>query len=82
VPNYARADAEEPDLDRHPKVLRTDRFVADLEPGDLLYIPAMWWHQARTITTSMSINLWWANGWRFGVVRAAEMFMKLRGLKL
>lgn len=30
-----------------------------LHPGDLLYIPKRWWHQVRTVETSVSINAWW-----------------------
>lgn len=32
--------------------------VADLEPGDLLYIPPMWLHEARALTPSLSVNVW------------------------
>jgi Cupin-like domain len=30
-----------------------------LDPGDLLYIPAKWWHHVRSIDTSASVNVWW-----------------------
>jgi hypothetical protein len=30
-----------------------------LLPGDLLYIPAKWWHHVRSIDTSASVNVWW-----------------------
>ncbi|KAG7337651.1 JmjC domain hydroxylase [Nitzschia inconspicua] len=30
-----------------------------LNPGDLLYIPAKWWHHVRSIDTSASVNVWW-----------------------
>jgi lysine-specific demethylase 8 len=33
--------------------------VADLEPGDALYIPAKWWHQVESLDLSASVNSWW-----------------------
>jgi len=35
------------------------RLECVLEPGDLLYIPSRWWHHARSIDTSASVNVWW-----------------------
>jgi hypothetical protein len=82
APNYARVDAEQPDLERFPRFGRVQLKLASLEPGDMLYIPSLHWHQARSLTDSVSINLWWADGVLREVVRLAEWFMKVRGLKL
>ena len=82
IPNFSQVDAEEPDLDRFPRFARATRQVAELEPGDMLYIPSLYWHQPRALTDSVSINLWWANGALREVVRAAEWFMRKRQLKL
>ena len=82
VPNYSPVDAEEPDLLRHPRFRDAPRLVADLEPGDLFYIPSLWWHQARSIDLSISVNLWWVTGPLVPVVKAAEWFMRVRELKL
>mmetsp|Transcript_17235 Transcript_17235/g.39975 ORF Transcript_17235/g.39975 Transcript_17235/m.39975 type:complete len:122 (-) Transcript_17235:61-426(-) len=29
-----------------------------LQPGDLLYIPAKWWHHVRSLDTAASVNVW------------------------
>jgi hypothetical protein len=81
APNYCRVDAEHPDLTRFPRFARAKVKQATLEPGDMLYIPSLYWHQARSLTDSVSINLWWADGVLRQVVRAAEWFMRARGLK-
>jgi hypothetical protein len=82
VPNYARVDAEQPDHARFPRFARALRHVAELEPGDVLYIPSLVWHQARSRDLSISINLWWANGALAALVRGAELFQRVRGLSL
>jgi len=82
VPNYSPVDAEAPDLDRYPRFRDAPLMIATLQPGDLLYIPSMWWHQAHSFETSISVNLWWVRGLLVPVVKAAEMFMRVRELKL
>jgi lysine-specific demethylase 8 len=83
VPNYSPVDAEAPDLARYPRFRDAPLMLAELEPGDLLYIPSLWWHQAHSRSTSVSVNLWWVRvSPMLAVVKAAELFMRLRDLKL
>jgi hypothetical protein len=82
VPNYSPVDAEQPDLSRFPRFRDAPLLRAIVEPGDLLYIPSLWWHQARSLSTSMSINLWWLRGPMVAVARLAELYMRARKLNL
>lgn len=34
-------------------------YEAMIEPGDVLYIPAHWWHNIDSLTASVSLNFWW-----------------------
>lgn len=50
------------DIELDPRVysLRTDaRFQVTVEPGQILFIPAYWWHHVRATDTSISVNQWW-----------------------
>ncbi len=53
---------ENPDFATHPrfaKALKTAT-VADLAPGDVLYIPYMWWHHVISNGAfNVQVNYWW-----------------------
>jgi hypothetical protein len=55
-------DFHAPDLDRFPRfaaAMETAQ-VADLEPGDALFIPSMWWHHVEASGPfNILVNYWW-----------------------
>ena len=56
------ARLESPDFDRYPRfraALETAS-VAELEPGDALFIPYMWWHHVVSLDAfNVLVNYWW-----------------------
>ena len=58
------ANLEEPDFATYPRLkdaIATAQ-VAELEPGDALYVPKYWWHHVQSMTPfNMLINYWWGN---------------------
>eukprot|EP00920_Eleutheroschizon_duboscqi_P040492 GHVT01096923.1.p1 GENE.GHVT01096923.1~~GHVT01096923.1.p1 ORF type:complete len:459 (+),score=13.06 GHVT01096923.1:899-2275(+) len=46
------------DKEKFPDFHEAPYFEAILEPGDLLYIPYNWWHTFKSLSTSISISLW------------------------
>ena len=58
------ASLEEPDFERFPKLKEAIAHaqVAELEPGDALYLPKYWWHHVQSLTPfNVLINYWWGN---------------------
>ena len=56
---------DDPDFVRYPKFQNAlaAACTADLEPGDALYIPYMWWHHVQmTGPFNVLVNYWWARG--------------------
>ena len=55
-------DVAAPDLDRFPRYADAlaQAEVAELEPGDALYLPSLWWHavEGRNEIGAM-VNFWW-----------------------
>ncbi|SDA20992.1 cupin-like domain-containing protein [Sphingomonas sp. NFR15] len=55
-------DLRAPDLARYPRFAEALRVaqVFDLEPGDVLVYPALWWHNVEALDAfNILINYWW-----------------------
>jgi hypothetical protein len=55
-------DFENPDFEKYPrfKTALEHAQVADMEPGDALLLPSMWWHHVEGLSKfNMLINYWW-----------------------
>lgn len=55
-------DFHAPDLDRHPRFAEALRHgqVTELDAGDALYIPSMWWHHVEGLAPfNILVNYWW-----------------------
>lgn len=56
-------DFDAPDYEAYPSFREAERaaLVADLEPGDAIYIPYLWWHHVRSLENLNGlVNYWWA----------------------
>lgn len=51
-------DPEAPDFDRFPLARQATIIECIVKPGDMLYVPAGWYHQVRALTFSLSSNRW------------------------
>lgn len=51
-------DPEAPDFERYPLARRAALIDCLVEPGDMLYVPAGWYHQVSALTFSLSSNRW------------------------
>lgn len=58
VVQKSHVDPENPDLERFPKFAETTVYEGVLEPGEMLFIPNLWWHSLRSLDQSISINHW------------------------
>ncbi len=57
--HLSSVDVDAPDLRAHPDygLARPIRFT--VRTGELLYLPAFWWHQVRSPGVSTSVSIWW-----------------------
>jgi len=55
-------DFRDPDFERFPKFREAleHAITYELEPGDAIFIPSMWWHQVESLSAfNLLVNYWW-----------------------
>ena len=52
-------DVDSPDLARYPQFSMAEPYEVRMAPGQMLFIPAFWWHHVRSTSVSISVNQWW-----------------------
>ncbi|AWP12714.1 putative tRNA wybutosine-synthesizing protein 5 [Scophthalmus maximus] len=52
-------DIDAPDLKRFPDFVKAKRYECVLEPGDLLFIPALWFHNTSALQFGVGVNVFW-----------------------
>jgi hypothetical protein len=58
------ANLRQPDFARFPRLRAAldDAWIADMEPGDALYYPSLWWHEAEALDRfNVMMNWWWVD---------------------
>lgn len=63
LPHLSLVDPLRPDLERFPRFAQARRLRVVLEPGDILFVPAWWWHSTLSLSPSISVNFWWQETW-------------------
>jgi hypothetical protein len=51
-------DPEAPDFEKFPLARQATMIECVVQPGEMLYVPAGWYHQVRALTFSLSSNRW------------------------
>lgn len=51
-------DPEAPDFEKFPLARNAAMIECIMQPGELLYVPAGWYHQVRALSFSLSANRW------------------------
>lgn len=62
-PPVSMVDVDNPNLDLYPRFATAleHGMIADLEPGDAIFIPAIWWHNVRASAPfNVMMNYWWS----------------------
>ncbi|XP_072047446.1 tRNA wybutosine-synthesizing protein 5-like [Amphiura filiformis] len=52
-------DIDNPDLEKYPEFMKATPYECHLEPGDVLFIPALWFHNVQALEFSIAVNIFW-----------------------
>ncbi|HVI59937.1 MAG TPA: cupin-like domain-containing protein [Luteimonas sp.] len=83
------ARLDRPDDPRHPRLREAlaHALQAELDPGDALYLPPLWWHHVESLhRINALVNYWWYpssrddRGARTGLASLMHAVLALRGL--
>lgn len=77
-------DFTNPDFDAHPrfKEALSVAQVAELEPGDALFLPAMWWHHVEGLKPlNILVNYWWSDAPRYLAPGMNAMYLAMLGIR-
>ncbi|HEV7716200.1 MAG TPA: cupin-like domain-containing protein [Steroidobacteraceae bacterium] len=61
-------DFANPDFEKYPRFREAIAagLVAEMEPGDALFLPSLWWHQVESLSPfNVLINYWWSSSPKF-----------------
>ena len=81
-------DFVNPDFERFPKFrdALSAAFVAEINPGDALFIPSMWWHHVEGLNDlNILVNYWWRSVPRYvppGITVLKHAMLALRDLPI
>jgi histone arginine demethylase JMJD6 len=54
--NQSQVDLEKPDLQKFPLFAQATRIELELGPGEILFVPAGWWHTAKMLSPSITVS--------------------------
>lgn len=57
--NTSQIDIENADTTKYPLFTKTCCEECVLSPGEMLYIPSLYWHHVRSLEISFSVSFWW-----------------------
>jgi Cupin-like domain len=72
-------DSSNPDYKTFPRYLKAleNSEMAEVCAGDMLYLPANWWHNVSSEGLNISVNLWWSDISKLERLRAELSFLHL-----
>ncbi|WP_347329998.1 cupin-like domain-containing protein [Marinimicrobium locisalis] len=77
-------DFKDPDFNRFPgfrEALNNAQY-AELDPGDALYLPSMWWHHVEGLEPfNLLINYWWTDAAKYMTSGMNALYMAMLGIR-
>jgi len=59
--SYSDVDIENINYFKHPLAIFATKYIANLNPGEILYIPYKWFHHVKSFDDNLAVSLWYSN---------------------
>lgn len=59
TPHLSQVDVGAPDLRNHEQFANAAALEFTVSQGEVLFLPAFWWHYVRAKEVSISVSMWW-----------------------
>jgi jumonji domain-containing protein 7 len=56
---WSPIDPDDPDLSRYPLFANATVYQVEVEAGDILYLPAFWFHKVKQSGLTIAVNFWY-----------------------
>lgn len=63
-----KVDAFDPDLEAFPDFAKATSIDVDIQPGECIFVPSLWWHQTKNIDAGMAITANYVDQFSYEVV--------------
>ena len=57
--SWIAIDPLNPDFERYPQYANSQQYIANVFPGDILYLPSMWFHHVTQSDQTIAVNFWY-----------------------
>ncbi|RYY76906.1 MAG: cupin-like domain-containing protein [Gammaproteobacteria bacterium] len=77
-------DFKNPDFEKFPQFHKalSNAQLTELEPGDALYIPSMWWHHVESLAPyNVLVNYWWEDSPSYLTSGMNALYMAMLGIR-
>lgn len=79
--HHSQVRLEAPDPIAFPRFAAARRYVVELDPGDMLFIPRGWWHHFESLEPSIAVNFFWLTARLLPAIAAARALWMVKRIK-
>ena len=57
--SWIAVDPLNPDFEKYPQYANCQKYIANVYPGDLFYLPSLWFHHVTQSDQTIAVNFWY-----------------------